>query len=316
MNQLIKVCHKKYYKMSYRLGINTGFAVNRYSEPEEWTRIIHESGAKYVQFTADLLNVSLPEKIVKEQAHRIINSCNKYGLEITSTFTGAFTRVNHLAHPDVDVQKYWIDWFKKFIDLSLKLGSKKIGSHFGILTAKDDLDQIKRAERINQNISNWHQIAEYASDKGIECILWEPMSISRELGETIPKCRELQSLVNQNSPLPFKICLDVDHGDVTSKDPDDLNPYKWLDAFVEESPVIHLKQSLTDKGGHWPFTKEYNQKGKIIPLDVINVLKKHNINDVDLVLELSFRERQPIDSMVLEILKESVEYWSKSIQVI
>jgi hypothetical protein len=88
-----------------------------------------------------------------------------------------------------------------------------------------------------------------------------------------------------------------------------LDPYKWLDNFVDESPVIHLKQSLNDKGGHWPFTKEYNEKGKIIPQKVIDILKSHNIEDVDLILELSFRERQPIDSMVVEILTESVSYW-------
>lgn len=295
--------------MSYKLGINTGFAVNRYSEPEEWTKVIYESGAKYVQFTADLLNVSLPEKIIQQQSDRIIDSCDKYGLEITSTFTGAFTRVNHLAHPDPLIQSYWIDWFKKFIDLSLKIGAKKIGSHFGILTTKDDQDSINRNLRIKQNINNWHIIGNYAKEKGVECLLWEPMSISRELGETIPKCKELQKLVNQDSPIPFKLCLDVDHGDVTSKDLNDLDPYMWLDNFVDESPVIHLKQSLNDKGGHWPFTKEYNEKGKIIPQKVIDILKSHKIKDVDLILELSFRERQPIDSMVVEILTESVSYW-------
>lgn len=299
--------------MPYRLGINTGFAVNRYSEPEEWTRIVFESGAKYVQFTADLLNVSLPDHIIQDQSDRILNSCAKYGLEITSTFTGAFTRVNHLAHPDKAIQDYWIEWFKKFVDLSTKLGAKKIGSHFGILTAKDDSNPIIKKERVNQNISNWHEIATYAKSKGVECILWEPMSISRELGETIPKCRELQYSVNLNSPLPFKLCLDVDHGDVSSKDPNDLDPYQWLENFVIDSPVIHLKQSLNDKGGHWPFTKEYNERGKIIPAKVFNVLKNHNIADVDLVLELSFRERQPMDSMVLEVLKESVDFWKDSI---
>jgi hypothetical protein len=41
--------------------------------------------------------------------------------------------------------------------------------------------------------------------------------------------------------------------------------------------------------------------------------KNHKIIDVDLVLELSFRERQPIDSMVLEVLKESVDFWKGSI---
>ena len=28
--------------MAFSLGINTGFALNRYSEPEEWTRIVGE----------------------------------------------------------------------------------------------------------------------------------------------------------------------------------------------------------------------------------------------------------------------------------
>ena len=43
------------------------------------------------------------------------------------------------------------------------------------------------------------------------------MSISREQGETINECKKLQRDVNLNSPLPFKICLDVDHGELTSK---------------------------------------------------------------------------------------------------
>ena len=65
--------------MSYRLGINTGFAVNRFSEPEEWTRICGEEiGIKYIQFTADMLNPDLPDRIVKSNIDRIIKSCQKY----------------------------------------------------------------------------------------------------------------------------------------------------------------------------------------------------------------------------------------------
>ncbi|SVD73891.1 uncharacterized protein METZ01_LOCUS426745, partial [marine metagenome] len=87
--------------MPYRLGINTGFAVNRFSEPEEWTKICsQELGIKYIQFTADMLNPSLPDNIITSNIDRITNSCEKYGLVIQSTFTGTFTRVNHLAHPD------------------------------------------------------------------------------------------------------------------------------------------------------------------------------------------------------------------------
>ena len=56
----------------YRLGINTGFAVNRYAEPEEWIRIVGEElELKVVQFTADMLNVDLPANVIVNQVDRI-----------------------------------------------------------------------------------------------------------------------------------------------------------------------------------------------------------------------------------------------------
>ncbi len=58
----------------HRLGINTGFAVNRYAEPEQWTAVIHRAGARYIQLTGDILNVSLPEDIVRRQSSRILKA--------------------------------------------------------------------------------------------------------------------------------------------------------------------------------------------------------------------------------------------------
>jgi sugar phosphate isomerase/epimerase len=295
--------------MTLRLGISTGFAVNRYAEPEEWTRIVRESGARYVQFTADMLNVSLPWEIVLKQAKRVRSACEENGLEISSTFTGAYTRVNHLAHPDHDVRAYWVDWFKRFADLSAYLGCRTMGSHFGIFTMKDDLEPKRRSERRDQNIKGWHEVGEYAREQGIEQIIWEPMSISREQGETLVACRKLQDDVNVDAPLPFKICLDVDHGDVSSSNPDDTDPYIWLKSFAKESPFVHIKQSSSNKGGHWPFTSEHNANGRIIPARVVSVLQEQGVTDIELVLELSFRERQPSDSSAPTALRESVDFW-------
>lgn len=298
--------------MSIRLGINTGFAVNRFSEPEEWTRIVgKELGIRYVQLTADLINPSLPDSIIRLQIERIKNASKEYGIEIRSTFTGAFTRLNHLAHPDSDIRKYWVEWFKRFVDISTELGARSIGSHFGIFTAKDNHDKNRRKERRRDNIACWHEIGKYASQKGLDFISWEPMSISREQGETISECRHLQDEVNRNAPIPFKICLDVDHGDLCSTNPDDTNPYAWLEHFVLESPQIHLKQSSNNKGGHWPFTEEHNKVGRIKADRILRILEKSCVDDVDLILELSFREREPEDSNVVEVLKESVHYWRR-----
>lgn len=295
---------------SFKLGINTGFAVNRYSEPEVWTKIIGKKlGLKIVQLTADMINPSLPDKIIDEQIERISQGCELHDINITSTFTGAFTRVNHLAHPDKKIREYWVNWFKTFVDLSIALGAKSMGSHFGIFTEKDNLDISLRAERRKQNIEGWHEIGKYAKKKGLSFLSWEPMSISREQGEKINAARVLHNDVNKNSPIPFKMCLDVDHGDITSEDSDDTNPYIWLKHFAKEASMIHLKQSSQNKNGHWPFTKIYNQEGKIIPRKILNTLINNGKKNSELLLEISFREREPTDSTVIPVLKESVNYW-------
>ena len=300
--------------MKINLGINTGFAVNRYPEPEVWTQIVGEElGLRNVQFTADMLNVSLPDHILKDQADRISSASAQYGISITSTFTGAFTRVNHLAHPDREVRSYWVSWFKRFVDLTVELGARSMGSHFGIFSQRDDSDPKCREERLRQNIEGWHEVGRYAKERGLDFISWEPMSITREQGETIENALRLQEEVNKNAPIDFKICLDLDHGDVSSPNPDDTDPYAWIRSVATKAPIIHLKQSSSDKSGHWPFTAKHNINGRIVPGEVLKVLKESGAKEVELLFELSFRERQPADSTVVEVLKESVAYWREDI---
>ncbi|MBU79283.1 MAG: erythrose 4-phosphate dehydrogenase [Flavobacteriales bacterium] len=295
----------------YRLGINTGFAVNRYTDPKSWCALVNKCNVNNVQLTADLINPSLPDYIIEDQINQINYWRKLYNIEISSTFTGAFTRLNHLTHPDEDIRKYWINWFKKFADITVKLGCNTMGSHFGILTTKDYNDAKTFKKRKVEAINLWHDIADYGKNIGLKQIIWEPMSVGREFGETIEKCAILQHELNENAPIPFKICLDVDHGDISSNNSDDYDPYKWLEAFSQSSPVIHLKQSSANKNGHWPFTKEYNETGKIIPYKVLQILKNNKISDVDLILELSFKEREPWDSSIETCLIESSAFWRK-----
>jgi len=293
-----------------RLGINTGFALNRFPEAEVWAKIVGEDlGLRTVQFTADLLNASLPDDIISYELAKIKEACKKYNVNIEHTFTSAFTRVNHLANPDEILRQYWVKWFKKFVDISVELGAVSLGSHFGILSVTD-LENKDRREFITQAaIDGWHEIAKYAKEKGLKYLTWEPMSIPREFGETIEKTKELHARVNQGSPLPIKLCLDVDHGDVSSTNPDDTNPHKWLEALAYDSPIIHIKQSLKSKSGHHPFIEEYNKDGKIVPQEIVDLIQKYGTKDTLLLFEFSFREREPFESLVLKHLKESVEYW-------
>jgi len=297
-------------KPDIAFGINTGFAVNRYPEPEEWVRIIGEElGLDTVQMTADLLNPDLPAGYRAKQVERIRRACDRYGVRITSTFTGAFTRVNHLAHPDEDMRRHWVAWFKRFVEQSVDLGARAMGSHFGIFSTRENRDSELRALRRRQNIEGWHEIGAYAREQGLDCLLWEPMSIAREQGETIAEARRLQDDVNAGAPIPFRMCLDVDHGDLASANPDDTDPHAWLRAFSADAAQVHLKQSSIDKGAHWPFTRQFNDKGRIRAGEVLATMASAGYGKTEFLLEFSFREREPTDSTVVEQLKESVAYW-------
>jgi sugar phosphate isomerase/epimerase len=299
---------------SFELSVNTGFLVNRYTDPSQWVKLISDYiGVKNIQFTADLINPSLPDDLILKKVDETKSYLEKYQVNATSAFTGAFTRLNNLTHPDEDFRKYYLEWFKKFVDISSGLGCESIGSHFAILT-QDDLNDSSRRDYLTEYaVKSWQEIATYAKNRGIKKIFWEPMSISREFGETITKAILLNNELNSNSSIPFSMCLDVDHGDLESSNPEDIDPYAWIKKSNDAFSMVHLKQSYANKGGHWPFTPEHNKRGIIVPEKILKALRETSPRKIQLVLELSFKERQPADRLCADQVKQSVDFWLSSL---
>jgi sugar phosphate isomerase/epimerase len=299
-----------------KLGINAGFAINRFPEPEQWLAIVGEElGLRYVQFVADLLNPFLPERIIENQIERLNENKQKYGVEIETTFTSAFTRVNHLLHPDPEIRQVWFDWFKRFFKISSRLGAKGSGSHFGIMAVRDFNDSFRKESITGEGLRLWQELSRFAAEYGLEYLLFEPMSVPREMAATIDETGRLLEQVNKDVAIPVKLCLDVDHGDISSANPADVDPYAWLKTLGYFSPVVHIKQSLADKGSHRPFTAEYNRQGIIRPEKVVGAIEESGIDEVTLLLEISHRERYPDECRVLADLRESVAYWRPWVRV-
>ena len=84
-------------------------------------------------------------------------------------------------------------------------------------------------------------------------------------------------------------------GDINSKIKN-YDPYHWLNSFINDSPVIHIKQVHKGNFGHLPFTKKY-PKGIVDAKKIINIIK-NKIIDTELAFALSFKERDPIDKNV------------------
>lgn len=297
--------------MAFTLSLNTNPLVNRFAEPEDLIdTVATKLKIRDLQLTHEFINPSWPAPLIRSLTKRMSAALRRTGVRVTSGMTGPYGRLNHFGHPDPEVRRYYIDWFKTQADITGDLGGSAIGTQFAILTLRDYADPKRREEMVKIAIDCWSEVAEHAKAAGLGYLFWESMSIGREFGETLDAFRALQDrLTAARMAIPMWVMADIDHGDVTSPNPDDYDPYAWAKAVPRFSPIIHIKQSMMDKSGHRPFTAAYNAKGRIQPEPLLAAFRAGGGTDNEICLELSFKEREPTDRQVVEQIAESVEFW-------
>ena len=291
------------------LGINLGFANNRFPEPEVWTDIVaNKLGLRKVQFVADILNpmlIKYNKKYFNDEVDKTIECISNNNIKVTSMMTSSFTRVNHFAHPDRSYRYIWFNWFIDFLEMGRKFGAKSAGSHFGILT----VESLKNKDSLyKEALYMWSSLSLMAKSLGYEYLFFEPMSVEREFGNTIENTRMILDELNTYSAIPFKLCLDVGH----APHPTQRDYKKWLEAFAKDSPIIHLQQTTLNNSNHSPFTPQYNCNGIIDPHYIISLLNKYGLSP-ELDFEIGFREKEEIEPTVISDLRESVDYWKQCI---
>ncbi|MGG6894958.1 MULTISPECIES: sugar phosphate isomerase/epimerase family protein [Rhizobium] len=301
--------------MPLTLSLNTNPLVNRFAEPSDLIETVaRDLRIRDLQLTHEFINPSWQASLIRRLTRDMQVALRRTGVRVTSGMTGPYGRLNHFGHPDKDVRRYYVDWFKTFADITADLGGHSVGTQFAIFTYKDYDDPARREELIEIAIDCWGEVAEHARAAGLSYVFWEPMSIGREFGDTIEACLSLQNrLTKAPFAIPMWMMADVDHGDVTSANPDDYDPYAWARAVPRVSPIIHIKQSLMDKGGHRPFTAEFNAKGRIQPQSLLKAFAEGGAKDNEICLELSFKEREPNDRQVISQIAESVAFWAPHI---
>lgn len=301
--------------MALTLSLNTNPLVNRFADPDDLIDTVAQKiRIRDLQLTHEFINPSWPAPIIRRMTRQMRSALGRTGVRVTSGMTGPYGRLNHFGHPDRDVRRYYVDWFKTFADIIADLGGTSVGTQFAIFTYADFDDPKRREELVQIAIDCWAEVTEHAKSAGLKYVFWEPMSIGREFGETIAACLSLQDRLSAaNMAVPMWMMADIDHGDVTSSNPDDFDPYAWARAVPRVSPIIHIKQSLMDKGGHRPFTAEFNAKGRIHPSPLLEAFAKGGAVDNEICLELSFKEREPNDREVIPQIAESVAFWAPHI---
>ena len=249
--------------MGFTLSLNTNPLVNRIAEPDALIdTVAHRLRIRDLQLTHEFINPSWPASVIRRLTRTMQAAMARTGVRVTSGMTGPYGRLNHFGHPDADVRRHYVDWFKTFAEITADLGGTSVGTQFAIFTYRDFDDTARREALIQIAINCWAEVAEHAKAAGLRYVFWEPMSVGREFGETIAACMALQQRLDAAPmALPMWMMADIDHGDITSPNPDDSDPYAWARAVPRVSPIIHIKQSLKDKGGHRPFTAELIHMG-------------------------------------------------------
>lgn len=297
------------------LSLNTNPLVNRFADPDDLIdTVARDLRIRDLQLTHEFINPSWPAPVIRRLTRAMNAAMQRTGVRVTSGMTGPYGRLNHFGHPDRDVRRYYIDWFKTFADITADLGGTSVGTQFAIFTYQDFDDPIRRENLIQIAIDAWAEVAEHAKAAGLSYVFWEPMSVGREFGETIASALALQTrLTAAHMAVPMWMMADIDHGDLTSPNPDDVDPYAWARAVPKVSPIIHIKQSLMDKGGHRPFTAAFNAKGRIHPEPLLAAFAEGGAVDNEICLELSFKERDPNDREVIAQIAESIAFWAPHI---
>lgn len=301
--------------MALTLSLNTNPLVNRFAEPDDLINAIaRDIRIRDIQLTHEFINPSWPAPVIRQMTRQMGSALRRTGARVTSGMTGPYGRLNHFGHPDKEVRRYYVDWFKSFADIIGDLGGRSIGTQFAIFTYRDFDDPTRREALIETSIDCWAEVADHAKSAGLEYVFWEPMSVGREFGETIAQAMALQDrLTAAGMAVPMWMMADIDHGDVTSPNPEDTDPYAWARAVPKVSPIIHIKQSMMDKSGHRPFTQAFNAKGAIQPAPLLAAFRAGGARDNEICLELSFKEREPNDRQVIAQIAESVAFWAPHI---
>ena len=160
--------------MGLTLSLSTNPFVNRFAEPEDLVHVLAaDIGIGHVQLTHEFINPSWPAPLIRRMTGRMAKACAAERLKITSMMTGPYGRLNHFGHPDRDVRRYYVDWFKTLADIAADLGCPAIGTQYAILTYRDEDDPARRGAIMAEALACWHEVAEHAEARGLGYLFWE-----------------------------------------------------------------------------------------------------------------------------------------------
>jgi len=296
----------------FKLGINLGFAVKRWPEPQAWAKFIREElDLDSVQFSFDLLDPWWPENTIRSQAAEIRKATLDYGITLHSAFVGlAGYTYNGLLHPDAAVREAMLEWWRRAIFAAGLMGAREVGGPLGgfsITTASDK----KQVQQHYQNLMHTVELlAGYAKDAGLAAFLIEPTPLEREYPHTPGQAGELAENLAGKTKIPVKFVLDIGHAGFLPLYGSSAGYRPWFDRIRDRVGMFHLQNTDFLSDSHWGWPEE---RGKLNLEDYWREIAGNGLQETPVMFEV-FYPYEMDDKAVRANLISSVKFIKESIR--
>ena len=292
-----------------KLGLNLSFAVKRWMKPAQLAKMCKEDfGVEHVQFTWDLIDPWWPDEMRDQMVLEYKEAFENEGVQIDATFGGlaAYSYANFLA-PSPIQREIAFTYFKRAIDMTVKMGAKVLGSPVGGMNYDDARDEAKRKELYEIMLDYLRKLAEYGKEKGLEEIHIEATPLWTEFPHTPDVAVQMMKDL-EGTAIPVKLLIDWGHAIFKPLLKEEADMELWLKKCAPYVGSIHLQQTDGMWDRHWDFTVD----GIVTPEYIKRAPAASGLDDVCQYLEVVtiFEDE---DDHVYEGMKKSMDYLHKEL---
>jgi len=196
------------------LAIDNCFASKRYTEPEDWLKLMRDLGIHYIEANADTEcdPLIMGKDYIGRWIRKVKNASEKLGVSICNLHSGHGTYSTlGLAHTDPEVRSRILnEWIKPMIECAAALDAGLgIFCHAfsNPVLQNPDLYQEYR----NELIKNLCEITEFSHEVKCKSVSLEQMYSPHQYPWTIKGAKELMNEVYEKTIKPLYITIDTGH---------------------------------------------------------------------------------------------------------
>ena len=285
------------------VGVNLCFAIKRWPEPEEWTRIAaDELGVSTVQFTMDLIDPWWPESDRAAMAGRVREAAGSRGIAIHSVQIGlAGYTYNGLLHPDETARRIAAEWWRRSIDLAAELGAGAAGGPIGALSVADAASPERREALYAEVVGRLGGLADHAKRSGLEALLVEPTPLPREIPSTIDEAKRLVADTSGGA-VPLRFVIDVGHALYRPLYGEDASLVPWLTELRDHIGVLHLQNHDYRADAHWGWP---DARGSYDPAGFHREVSEAGLDHLPVFVEV-FSPFEQADDEIVPLIRSSL----------